>query len=404
MNGSQRWFIFFAMACGFFISAEYAIVRPVSNSVFIAAYSSQGFPYAWLALVPLNFLVIALYNKYLPRLGCFKTYAVIASIIVSINVMSGFYLKSCSWLPFFLYVWKEIYVMLMFQQLWSVIHSTISLKKAKYLYGILFGIGALGAVCGSLVPGLLAVRLGSESLLFTSVGIYALLTFCYYCLLQKSTLTPPVSTEKQTAWTALQESIGLIRSSKILLFILVIVVCMQVSSCLIDFQFNHLLEEAYPGKDARTAFTAKIMGSVHMISMALQFFGSFLLVHFLGFRKSHLLIPAVLLLNGIGFFFIPTFTMISLSFITIKSFDFSLFGVIKEMLYIPLNPKEKFHAKSIIDVVAYRSSKAVASLLILAVQGVAPFVLRGVGISICVLWGVAVLLMFKIYEEDRLAT
>ena len=38
------------------------------------------------------------------------------------------------------------------------------------------------------------------------------------------------------------------------------------------------------------------------------------------------------------------------------------------MLYLPLKNEEKFKAKAIIDVFAYRSSKAVASLIIIALQ------------------------------------
>ncbi len=60
--------------------------------------------------------------------------------------------------------------------------------------------------------------------------------------------------------------------------------------------------------------------------------------------------------------------MISFSYIFIKSVDFSLFGVIREMLYIPMKMDEKFRAKAIIDVFAYRSSKALVSVCILGLQ------------------------------------
>jgi ATP/ADP translocase len=38
------------------------------------------------------------------------------------------------------------------------------------------------------------------------------------------------------------------------------------------------------------------------------------------------------------------------------------------MLYLPLSSEEKFKAKAVIDVFAYRSSKALASLALLASQ------------------------------------
>ena len=60
----------------------------------------------------------------------------------------------------------------------------------------------------------------------------------------------------------------------------------------------------------------------------------------------------------------------SLCFGAVKALDYSIFGIIKEQLYIPLGINEKFKAKAIIDVFAYRSSKALASLLILGLSAI----------------------------------
>jgi AAA family ATP:ADP antiporter len=370
-TSSERFFILFAMLCSFFISSEYAIIRPASNAVFLTAYGSSAFPYAWLATVPLNLLLVALYNTYLPKLGCFKMFASTAVAVIAINSFCALFLDRISWLPFVFYLWKEVYIMLMFQQLWSVIHSTISFGKAKYLYGFIFGVGALGAMTGSILPGFFAVKLGSESLLFATLPIYFGLALCYYFALRqtKEGVGMKLDDEKQkTTLNAFFHGMKMIASSRYLTFILLIVVLMQLSSTLIDFQFNSVLEKTILQKDLRTQYTGRILGCVHAATISLQLVGSFLLVHFLGMRRSHLLIPLLLCLNSVAFSFFPIFGVISFAYISIKSCDFSLFGIIKEMLYIPLKPDEKFRAKAVIDVFAYRSSKAIASALILGLQ------------------------------------
>ena len=171
---TERLFIIGAMLCGFFISADYSIIRPVSNSLFITKYGTQFFPFAWVISIPLNLLLVGIYNKYLPKLGCLKTYLVVASSIIAINCSCALFIKQFSFLIFFLYIWKEIYIMLMFQQLWSIIHSTVSLKRAKYLYGIFLGAGGVGSLLGSLLPGFFAVKVGSESLLYMTLPLYLL--------------------------------------------------------------------------------------------------------------------------------------------------------------------------------------------------------------------------------------
>ena len=127
---------------------------------------------------------------------------------------------------------------------------------------------------------------------------------------------------------------------------------------------------------------------MNIITVSLQLFGSFLLVHFLGLRGSHLFIPAILGLGALGVLSLPSFAMISFAFLTIKCFDTSLFGIIKEMLYIPLKKEEKFQAKSIIDVFVYRSAKAVAALFISILQIISssPSILSWGAVTLFGLW------------------
>lgn len=368
---TQKRFILSAMLCGFFISAEYAIVRPVSNSVFIHAYGSSLFPYAWLATIPLNLLLVSLYNRFLPRLGCLRMCCIILALAMSGSVVSVFFLKKISSLPFIFYVWKEVYVMLLFQQLWSVIHSTIEMRRAKYLYGVLFGIGAVGAVLGSMLPGFFAIQMGSENLLLLTIPIYFCVLFFYRATVKHSALSQveaPFKNDLSDSTNSFFDGFKLIAASPLLFFILLIVMLMQLSAAIVDFQFNTVLERTIGDKDVRTEYFGRIHGLIQTATIALQLFGTFLIVHYLGLKRSHLFVPIALCLNALAFMCFPVFGIISFSYITIKAFDFSIFGVIKEMLYVPLKLDEKFRAKAIIDVFAHRSSKAVAAMLVIFLQ------------------------------------
>jgi ATP:ADP antiporter, AAA family len=365
-TGGKYLFIVCAMICGFCIMGDYGIVRPVSHSIFLSTYGSDFFPYVWLAIVPFNFFIIELYNRYLPKIGIHKMFYTILGCIVLINTCAALFMTKMPFFAFFFYIWKEIYVMLLFQQLWSVIHSTIKMDQAKYLYGIIFACGGIGGILGNSLPGYFAVKMGSANLLLGSLPLLVILGFSFFYLMKNSFVEKVAATDPQI--TNFWQGVSAIRNSKYLTFILVIVVVMQVTTTLIYYQFNAALENSILVQDMRTEYCGKIFGIANVFSLTLQLFGSFLLVHFIGLRRSHLAMPLLLAFNAVGSLFFPTFAMISAAFITIKAFDFSLFGVLKEMLYIPLKQDEKFQAKAIIDVFAYRSSKAVASCLILALQ------------------------------------
>ncbi len=124
-----------------------------------------------------------------------------------------------------------------------------------------------------------------------------------------------------------------------------------------------------------------------------------MLIHYLGIKRSHLALPLLLCLNSIVFQIFPFFGVISFAYISIKSCDFSLFGIIKEVLYIPLKPDEKFRAKAVIDVFAYRTSKAFVSVLILGLQTLlgAAFlpILNWANICLFALWIGTVFFLFK---------
>ena len=397
---TERLFIVGAMLCGFFISADYSVIRPVSNSLFISAYGTHFFPYAWMISIPLNLLLVGLYNKYLPKFGCLKTFLIIASSIVAVNYSCALFVKQCSFLAFFLYIWKDIYIMLMFQQLWSVIHSTVALKRAKYLYGIFLGAGGVGSLLGSLLPGFFAVKMGSESLLYVTLPLYLCLTFTYILTLNASKQGLSLQLEeKKGAADALLHGVKLIMNSKVLIFISLSVLLMQLSASLIDYQFNTFLEQAIMGKDLRTQYIGRVLGTALSLSVIMQFFGTYLLIHMLGVKRLHAGFPILLAAMSILSFLFPGFGITTLIFIVLKGCDFSLFTIIKETLYIPLSPDQKFRAKAFIDVFLYRFAKVFASLIILSLQFALTThllpVLNGISIGVFISWIAIAIYLFK---------
>lgn len=405
-SSAEKLFIILIMICSFAITGEAAITRATANSVFISAYTVKLFPIAWLASVPLNFLIVAFYNRFLPHLGCARMLVLTVLIAIFINVFSAYYLSSVSFLPFVLYLWKDIFIILMFQQLWSVIHATVNISRAKYLYGIFFGMGGIGSVMGSLVPCFLALSLGSEKLLLTTIPYYLLVMGCYCWLLrvrERIESRQDISAMSKDS-TDILGGLKIIRGSTFLKFILIMVVAMQVSSTILDYQFNFFLQKVFAIQDLRTQFLGRFFGLVNFINIFLQFIGSYVLVRMIGLKSSHLMIPFFLGLNAIAFISWPTFVMMCACFGSIKAMDYSLFGILKEMLYIPLKVDEKFKAKAIIDVFAYRTSKAVASLLIIALQYVViaqlDLFLSWTVVAIFTTWMVSVLFLFKYYDQE----
>lgn len=346
--------------CSFLITSEYSLTRPASSSFFLRHFSASFLPYAWLVTVPINLLMISLYNRFLPKYGPFRLFLFTSFTTIGISLASGLWIKENPYLSFAHYVWKDIYILLMFKQLWSMIHSSIDTKKNKMVYSLLFGIGGVGSVIGSLITSYAAVKIGSSRFFFFTTPLYLLLIISYWTAKRKAG-SFTFSAARSSSWTGF----SLVKQSKYLTFLLLLVVFMQMAVALTDYQFNSLLEQKIQLTDLRAEYYGKIMSIVNSTSLLFQLIGSITIVKLMGVRRSHLFVPISLGCNALLFLLFPSFGLISFGFATIKVFDFSFFSVIREMLYSPLNGEEKYHAKSVIDVFAYRSAKAIASLFII---------------------------------------
>jgi AAA family ATP:ADP antiporter len=284
----------------------------------------------------------------------------------------------------------------MFKQVWSMIHVHESTFVSRSAYGIIFASGTVGSIVGSLVPTWLAGTIGSRFLLLFTLPIYLI-----FALLYRHTYAsypfPPISKQNSS-----DRNHSLIRNNPFLIGILLLVLLMQLSVGITEYRFSHHLEQELLGLDVKTAYCGRLSSIANALSFLFQVIGSKILLHTIGLKGSHLLIPIILGTFSLLGFWAPTFSWISFMYVSIKAIDYSLFGVVREMLYIPLHPDAKFKAKAYIDVFTYRSSKALVSILILGAQVLLhshlfPF-LYGTSLLLFVLWVLVVLFLFRRQE------
>ncbi len=398
LSQTEKLFVFFSMLCCFCISMEYAITRPAAQSIFLAVFSAETLPYVWLWTIPLNLAVVTAYNRLIPLWGPLRVMGLSVVMIVSIKLLTVVLLPVFPRMIFFLYCWKDIYILLMFKQLWSMIHSTISSSKAKVLYGLIFSGGTVGSLMGSGVPSLFAESLGSKHLFLLTLPVYAIL---FYAYLKSYRVSGALEVKESLAPVRIRssEAFSMIAKNRYLLGILLLVIFMQMSVALVEYKYNYEMRLAFPATDVRTACMGKIMSVVHAASLVLQVVGSYLLLNILGLRGSHFVVPILLSVGILGQFFSPGLSLAVFAFVFTKSIDFSFFGVIREMLFVPLTLDEKYRAKAVIDIFAYRTSKAIASFMLLGLQfwvGNQVFQLSTyLSIAVFVLWLITLGFLFR---------
>ena len=366
----------------FLILGSYAMARPATESLFLEFYSYQDLPKVWLAVACGSVLVVVIYNRFSARANLVRLFGAVAAI--SGGVLGGLLMAGRAEVPgvaFALYVWKDLYIVVLVEIFWSFANVVIPLRHARRFYGLFCVLGSLGGLTGNLLGGAIALRYGSTTSLQLILPILAL---AWAACLWLSRLHPVAVVS--TGGVRAEGGLRILFQSRYLGLLLALIAVVQVVITLIDYQYNHVLQLAYPDTDERTAVTGRVYATIDFGSLWLQL-ATARILHRLGVGRTLLLIPLSLACAVGGTLALPRFGAIAVAKVLGKCLDYSLFRAAKELLYIPLTHEEKTQGKAVVDMMTYRVAKGGTSLLLLALgsiglQGLSVVALVGLGVWI----------------------
>jgi len=263
----------------------------------------------------------------------------------------------------FIYVLKEAYIVLILEQYWSFVNSTLNPEQAGRVNGPFCGIASLGSISGGSLAKHLVKPLGSEVLLLLSAAFLIPASLC--AVLAYGSAGEPQPSQSEQGGRKGHTGIRVLFQSRYLIFLLLLVVTTQVVSAVLELRFNGLVEASILEKDARTAFFGEFYGQwLGSSSAFLQFVGAPILLRFLTLRPIHIGIPVIHLIACGVLTISPSLGSGVAAFLLFKAFDYSIFRAAKEIFYIPLSFDARFRAKQIIDSLGYRTAKGMCALVI----------------------------------------
>jgi AAA family ATP:ADP antiporter len=352
----QKKFMLMCLGFSFLITLDYGCLRPAAQGLFITHFGSKYLPWVWLASLPINFFIVAFINKLQSRFGSKAVSFSCPWIVIVINGVLSLVMGSHKGAALVLYMWKDLYILLMFQQIWSQIHASMSQNVGRYFYGAMYAVGALGSLVGSSIPALL--KFPPSSYLLCTLWIYPLVAFIQIRLAQNSLHAP---LEKKPSSQSM-DGVKQVLAHSELITIALLVAFMQMVAALSEFNFSFHLEHQFQDLVSRTQKSASMMSGLQAITLSLQLLLTFFSIEKLGVKKGHLFIPLIISFSSGCYLLFPSFQTASINYMSCKSLDFSLFSVLKERLYAPLDKAFKYEAKAFIDIFIYRGAKTLMSL------------------------------------------
>lgn len=351
-----------------FLLCGYEFVRSTSTNLFLEAYGKDRLPQV-MALVPVG-VVLALYayGRLLSGLGPRRTlmatslFSALAIALCYVSIRLGS--RPATGV---LYIVREVYVVLLIEQYWSFLNSTLGLEQAKKLNGPICGLASLGSVAGAAAVAAWSVPLGTETMLVFAASLVLPAAFCSAWAYRSC--GEPTRSDSPAEPSADNLALRHFRASPTLFLLLLVILATQALSTVLDLAFYAQLHERYPDKDVRNAVSGEFWTVVNLASAAGQFVFTPLLMRWVPLRFLHAAIPIV---NGLAcgyFLHAPSWYSAGFAYMLFKTLDYSLFRAAKETLYIPFSFDVRYRAKQVIDVFGYRFGKGGTALAITLLKG-----------------------------------
>ena len=360
----RRTRVFGLCVLAFLLMLSYALARPATESLFIKAHTSEGLPLAWLLVSAGMVAVVLLYNRAVRRMRLMRLMCAVA--LISLASLAALLLASARDLPgvyYMLYVWKDIYMVVLVEVFYSFSNSVFPLQRARWYYGLFGVVGAVGGVAGNLLTKHWVEQIGTAwALALTAPVLLAIAAAAV--VFDRRAGQVRASGEGAPAASISGYLRSMWHQSPYLMLILALIALVQVVMTMLDFEFNQVVELAYPLTDARTGAMSLVYAAVSVGTIALHG-GTGPVLRLAGVPATLLLIPVVL---GGGFSvyaLVPVFATVAVVKVCSKCLDYTLFRHAKELLYIPLSYQDRTQGKALVDMLTYRVAKGGASLLLL---------------------------------------
>ncbi|MCP4445188.1 MAG: hypothetical protein GY811_07590 [Myxococcales bacterium] len=365
-------------ALAFLILFSYGLARSAIDALLQEDNGKDATKYAY-ALVALSVtIIVPLYSRAASKLPIGVVIALCAVATAStLSLLLGARMMHVPFASYALYIWKDVYVVVLVELVWTLANLAFKTNTAKWAYGFFCVAGTLGELSGNYASGQLAHSVGSAELLWIIVPTIGATTVVG--LKAAHACGWPQPSGKGT----LDGVVSVVRASRSIQLLLALVTVIQIVTTLIDFRFLTATYEAYPLLDDRTEVFTQVHMTIGLGSLVLQLLSG-AIVTVIGVRALIIVLPIVLGGAAIYASIHPTFLGLAVLKIVNKGLDYSLFRTTKELLYRPLSYEERTLGKAAVDILGYRAAKGAASGLLMAMSGLAALVtvatVAGIGI------------------------
>lgn len=355
----------------FLAMTSYNIIKPITRSQFIASLGADNLPYVqFVAGVLIGFLMQG-YTRLMravPRRHIIPvTQAGMAVLLVVFWFL--FTAIDADWIAVAFYILGLILAVLLISQFWTLANDVYDPRQAKRIFGFIGGGSSLGGAMGAAITAYLVQTIGAKNMLLVSAAIMGVCVAIVMFVIKREQ-SAGASDATQTGedkGTTGAEAIQLLRSSRHLQVIALVIAFAAIGAAVIEQQLNMAAAEAKgaTNSDAIAAFLAQITVYLSLIGFVIQVGLTSRIHRVLGIGFALLVLPFSLGTTAVIMLFNRALWAPGLARVLDTSLRYTVDKTSREVLFLPLPAELKYRAKPFIDVTMDRFAKGMGALMIL---------------------------------------
>jgi AAA family ATP:ADP antiporter len=358
--------LMFAYSC--LAMTAYNAIKPLTRSKFISNLGADNLPYVLLAAGLIIGVLMAGYAWLIARLprrwGLPITQAGMAVMLVAFWFL---FQTNATWVSIAFYVAGLILGVLLISQFWTLANVVYDPRQAKRLFGFIGGGAPLGGIAGSALASY-ASQIGSVNLIIPSAALMGICAVLVTLIIRREGIeADPVAGAKDDKGVGITEAFELLRESKHLQIIALVISFAAVGAAIIEQQLNMAAQAAKGAgaTDSITEFLAQVGLWTSSIGFVIQVWLTSRIHRYLGIGFALMVLPFSLGTTGVVMLLNGALWAPGLARVLDQSLRYTVDKTTREILFLPLPSHIKLKAKSFVDVTVDRMAKALGALMLL---------------------------------------
>jgi ATP/ADP translocase/HEAT repeat protein/CRP-like cAMP-binding protein len=383
-------------AYAFLAMTAYNIIQPLTRSKLISDLGAVNVP--WVIFGSGLFIGVLMlgYTRLVSLLP--RRWALPITQVGMATAMVGFWMlfqTENEWVSVGFYVWGLILGILLISQFWTLANGIYDPRQAKRLFGFIGGGVMLGGMTGAGLTAAIVQTVGANTLLLWSACTLLICAIVVSVVLgrEHQAGVAAAAAGEEEKGVSLARAFSLLRESKQIQLISVVISFGSIGAMLIDQQLN-MAAEVFKGagqEDAIGSFLAQVRFWLSAAAFVIQVWITPRIHRYLGIGFALLILPTNLAITAALIIVFKVLWAPAVASVMDRSFRYTVDKTTREVLFLPLPSELRQEVKPFVDVTVDRLSRGVGALgMLVLIQSwglaLAWYQLSWVSVGLSVIW------------------